>query len=128
MSKATGASWGRTGWQAPAPWKPTGSTKKERRMNMAVKIIIRRKLSIENGPQLLPLLVELRTKATRQPGYISGETLRNLNDPEDCVVISTWETLENWNAWSASKERAGIDEKINGLLREKATYNIYYYG
>jgi heme-degrading monooxygenase HmoA len=95
---------------------------------MAVKIIIRRKLSIENGPQLLPLLVELRTKATRQPGYISGETLRNLNDPEDCVVISTWETLENWNAWSASKERAGIDEKINGLLREKATYNIYYYG
>jgi heme-degrading monooxygenase HmoA len=97
-------------------------------MNMAVKIIIRRKLSTEKGPELLRLLVELRTKATRQPGYISGETLRNVNDPEDYVVISTWENLENWNAWSASEERAEIDERINDLLRERAKYNIYFYG
>ena len=122
------ASWARTSRQPSAPWRPTRSIKEERRMNMAVKIIIRRKLSVEKGPELLPLLVELRTKATRQPGYISGETLRNVNDPEDYVVISTWETLEDWNAWSASKERAEMDEKINGLLHERAEYNLYFYG
>jgi heme-degrading monooxygenase HmoA len=43
-------------------------------------------------------------------------------------VISTWENLENWNAWSASEERAEIDERINDLLRERAKYNIYFYG
>jgi heme-degrading monooxygenase HmoA len=106
----------------------TGRMEKERRMNMAVKIIIRRRLSKDKGAELLPLLLELRSKATSQPGYISGETLRNVDDPEDYVVISTWESVEHWKAWYASKERAEIQEKIDGLLREKTAYGVYYYG
>jgi heme-degrading monooxygenase HmoA len=101
---------------------------KERRLNMAVKIIIRRRLSKDKGAQLLPLLLELRSKATTQPGYISGETLRNLDDPEDYVVISTWESVEHWNAWSTSQGRAEIDEKIEGLLSGRTSYGVYYYG
>jgi heme-degrading monooxygenase HmoA len=95
---------------------------------MAVKIIIKRKVSKGKEGQLLPILLELRSKATTQPGYISGETLRNVNDPEDYVVISTWQSAEAWKAWEANKGRTEIQNKIDSLLGEKTSYGVYYYG
>jgi heme-degrading monooxygenase HmoA len=95
---------------------------------MAVKIIIKRKIPKGKEGQLLPLLLELRSKATTQPGYISGETLRNVNAPEDYVVISTWQSVEDWKAWEASKGRAEMQNKIDSLLGARTTYGVYYYG
>jgi heme oxygenase (mycobilin-producing) len=95
---------------------------------MAVKIIIRRKIPKGKETQLLPLLLELRSKGITQSGYISGETLRNVNDPEDSVVISTWKAVESWKAWEASKERAGIQSRIDALIGGKTEYGIYFYG
>ena len=95
---------------------------------MAVKIIIKRKVSKGKEGQLLPLLLELRSKATTQPGYISGETLRNVNDPEDYVVISTWQSVDAWKAWEANKGRGEIQNRIDSLLGAKTSYGVYYYG
>ena len=95
---------------------------------MAVKIIIRRKVSKGKEVHLLPLLVELRAKAISQHGYVSGETLRNVNDPEEYLVISTWKSVEDWKAWEASPSRTEIQNKIDSLLGEKFTAGIYYYG
>lgn len=95
---------------------------------MAVKIIIRRRVPKEKELDLLPLLIEMRSKATAQPGYISGETLRNVRDPEDYIVISTWQSEDVWKAWESSKERVEIQERIDALLGEKTEYGIYFYG
>lgn len=100
----------------------------ERRTEMAVKIIIHRKVSKGKESQLLPLLIDLRSKATTQPGYISGETLRNVNDSQDYVVISTWQSTEAWMVWEASQGRAEIQARIDALLGEKTAYRVYYYG
>ena len=66
---------------------------------MSVKIIIRRKVPKSKEAKLLPLFLELRSKAITQPGYISGETLRNVNEPEDYVVIGTWKSVGDWKTW-----------------------------
>lgn len=95
---------------------------------MAVKVILRRKVPKDKERDLLPLLLELRTMAMRQPGYISGETLRSMNTPEELLVIGTWQTKEAWEKWASSKERTEIQEKIDSLLGERTEYNIYYYG
>ncbi len=95
---------------------------------MAVKIIIKRRVPKEKESKLLPLLIEMRSKATAQPGYISGETLRNLRDREEYVVISTWQSEEVWKAWESNKERAEIQEKIDALLGKKTEYGVYLYG
>ncbi|MGQ9696233.1 MAG: antibiotic biosynthesis monooxygenase family protein [Thermodesulfobacteriota bacterium] len=95
---------------------------------MAVKIIIRRRIPKSKEPQVLPLLLDLRSKAIAQPGYISGETLINTTDPEDYVVISTWKSAEHWKAWETSEDRVEIQSKIDSILGEKTTYGVYYYG
>ncbi|OPX39446.1 MAG: antibiotic biosynthesis monooxygenase [Deltaproteobacteria bacterium] len=95
---------------------------------MTIKIIITRKVSKDKEANLLPLLIQLRALATAQPGYISGETLRNIQDPEEYLVISTWQSKENWDKWVSSPQRAEIQDKIDSLLGQKTTYDTYLYG
>jgi len=95
---------------------------------MAVKIIIKRNVPKDKEASLLPLLIQLRALATAQPGYISGETLRNVNDPEKYIVISTWRSMDNWEQWLSSKQRAEIQGKIDTLLGKKTDYGVYLYG
>jgi heme oxygenase (mycobilin-producing) len=95
---------------------------------MAVKIIIKRRVAKGKEGRLLPLLLELRSRAIAQPGYISGETLRNVDDPEDHLVIGTWQSVEDWKAWKADRGRAEIQSKIDTLLGEETTYAAYYHG
>ena len=63
-----------------------------------------------------------------QPGYISGETLHSLDNPGEIVVISTWQTVEQWRSWVANKERLKIQDQIDMLLGKKTEYEIYQYG
>jgi heme-degrading monooxygenase HmoA len=68
----------------------------KREDRMAVKVIIRRTVPPDRVEDLQPLFVELRNRATRQPGYISGETLRRLDKPDEFLVISTWDSSDDW--------------------------------
>ena len=95
---------------------------------MAIKVIITRKLAQGKEKDLLPLLMELRTRAMGQGGYISGETLKGVSDPDEFLVISTWNSLEDWRAWEANPERQKIQDKIDGVLDEKTTAKAYLYG
>ena len=95
---------------------------------MAVKILIRRTVPKGKVQALLPLLLEMRSKATTEPGYISGETLLNVDRPEDYVVISTWKSVEEWKTWEKGEGRGAIQKKIDALLGEKTTYGVYFYG
>ena len=95
---------------------------------MAVKIIIKRKVPKVKEAQVLPLLLDLRSKAIMQPGYISAETLVNVNDPEEYVVIGTWKSSDQWKAWEASKERREIQGRIEALSGGKTASEIYFYG
>ena len=94
---------------------------------MTAKVLIKRRVSKEKEGELLPLILELRTLATLQASYMSGETLRNAKDPDEYLVISTWRTVDAWKAWEASRERAQVQEKIDSLLGEKTEFEIYYY-
>ena len=94
---------------------------------MTVKIVIKRKVPKDKEKKLLPLSKGLRIATTRQAGYISGETLQRIDKPGETVVVSTWETAEDWNRWVTSRERFALLAKIDNLLDRKTEYKIYSY-
>jgi heme-degrading monooxygenase HmoA len=94
---------------------------------MAVKIIIKRIVPKNKTEALKPLLQKLRNLAMQQPGYISGETFKRIDRPGESLVVSSWQTMENWRAWVMSDERRGTQEKIDHLLGEKTDYEVYTY-
>jgi len=94
---------------------------------MAVKIFIKISIPPDKSGKLMSLFQDLRSVAMSQPGYISGETLHSLDSPGEIVVISTWQTVEQWRSWVANKERLKIQDQIDMLLREKTGYEVYQY-
>lgn len=92
---------------------------------MAVKILIRRSVSSEKAQILAPLMKKLRALALEQPGYISGETLRSIDQPGTYVVLSTWKDLVCWNAWLNSPERIEIQAQIDALTGNATKYEVF---
>jgi len=93
---------------------------------MAVKILIKRKIPEKiKGTLFNTLIRQLRILATQQSGYISGETLRRIDHPNEYLVISTWKDIAAWNTWKENKERAEIQKQIDALLGEPTQYEIF---
>ena len=95
---------------------------------MAVKILIRRNVPGDKARKMIPLFRKMRSLANEQPGYITGETMRNLEKPDEFLVISTWETSDDWKRWVQSDDRQQIQGEIDGLLGGKTEYEIFPYG
>jgi heme-degrading monooxygenase HmoA len=96
-------------------------------MKMAVRVLIKRKVPREKEKELLKLITQLRVLASKETGYISGETMRNVKKSLEYLVISTWQNLESWKSWLANRERQKIQKDIDKLLGKKTTYEVYHY-
>lgn len=92
---------------------------------MTVKIFIKRVVSSENVLALTLLLKKLRSLTLNQPGYIFGETLKRVDREDECMVISTWRSLDDWNSWLNNQERATIQSEIDLLLGLETDYSVY---
>jgi len=93
---------------------------------MAISIMIQRTFSDkEKAAKLVPLIVKLRSLATIQSGYITGKTFRCLDCPGEYLVVSTWNSLDDWNRWLQSEQRMALQKQIDDLLGEITQYRIY---
>lgn len=94
---------------------------------MAAKILIKRKVPKDKEAQLAAILRELRVLTMNRAGYISGETMKRFDKPGESLVISTWESVDQWREWVLSGERIEIQKKIDDLLGVETEYEIYVY-
>ena len=92
-----------------------------------IKVHIKRKVPPEKMEDLRVLINELRSLTMGQPGYIAGETLKRVDKPGQSLIVSKWQSVGAWNRWLQSKERAEIQDKIDQLLGEETSYEIYEY-
>jgi heme-degrading monooxygenase HmoA len=95
---------------------------------MSIKVLITRTVPQEKGRDMLNLFKEMRSLATGQDGYISGETLKSSDRLDVYLVISTWASADDWENWLKNKERQEIQGKIDALLGGKTTYEMFHYG
>ena len=92
---------------------------------MVIKVLIRRLIKENKIGEVVELLKKLRVGAMNQSGYISGETLINQNDSQHLMVVSIWQTVEDWNRWQESDERKANDEKLERFLIAPAEYGVF---
>jgi heme-degrading monooxygenase HmoA len=94
---------------------------------MSVKILIKRNVSADKATKLKDLVMQLRALSVKQPGYISGESLKSVERPDEYLVISTWDSLDAWKTWVGGAARAEVQNQIDALLGAKTEYEIYEY-
>ena len=63
------------------------------------------------------------TEAMQAHGFISGEALRNIQDPNHRVILATFRSVQDWQRWARSPERQEPMATINPMLitEEKIT-------
>jgi heme oxygenase (mycobilin-producing) len=91
------------------------------------KVLIKRKVPAGKGDEVLKLVGELRSLVSLQKGYVSGETLRSVEKPDELLVISIWDTEEDWNRWIETEQRQNLQSKIDGITGSITTYEKYVY-
>ncbi|MBU2511019.1 antibiotic biosynthesis monooxygenase [bacterium] len=93
---------------------------------MAVKILIYRTISDDQETVVRPLLKELRKFALKSKGYISGESLISGENLEDQLIISSWESRDDWENFLESNEPKQIRYQVDQILGRESVYKLYY--
>ena len=91
---------------------------------MSVRIIIDRKVKKGKEVDFAKLLRKLRSKAIFSEGYISGEMLRDRDDPQNYIVISAWQSVADWEKYERVPETSKIHARIEKLMAKPTKVKI----
>lgn len=95
---------------------------------MTVKVLIKRKFKEGTLKDASQMLIQARTNAMSEKGYISSETLSGCDDPNTILVLSMWQKEENWNSYKNSALRKDNEDKYQEILEGPAEYEAYQLG
>ena len=95
---------------------------------MAVKILIKRKFKEGEFKAGCKLITKVRYSAMNQKGYISSETLSDIEDSNKLVVASMWQDLDSWDEWTRSELRKEHEGEIQKILDGPTEYEKYNLG
>lgn len=95
---------------------------------MAIKVLITRRFRDEFVHEAHYHNAEIRALATVQPGYVSGKTITNIDNPNEMIIVSTWESKEDWDNWYKSDVRRDYYKKLRLSLQAGEEISFYKSG
>jgi len=95
---------------------------------MSVRVVITRNFRKGDLHEPDRLLMELRSLAALQQGYMSGETLINADSPGEVVVVSNWASRHNWEGWHENPKRKQLATELEKFLESPEHVDYYLTG
>lgn len=92
-----------------------------------VKVLVERTIRGKHVKEAALLMRQMRVLAMQQPGYISGETLHALADPNHYLVISSWESAEQWQDWFNNPVRQKMQQEVDTYLGSPTIIRVFTY-
>jgi len=92
-----------------------------------VKVLLERTIRGKHVVDAVRLMRQMRVLAMQQPGYISGETLHAVDDPNHYLVISGWESLEYWQDWFNNPDRKKLQQEVDTYLGSPTIMRVFTY-
>jgi heme-degrading monooxygenase HmoA len=72
-----------------------------------------------------PILMQLRLCAMQYSGFVGAEFLVSEEDRSAGVMISTWETMENWRTWVRSKGTLEVLQRARTSVTGTPRITVY---
>ncbi|MBT8366431.1 MAG: antibiotic biosynthesis monooxygenase, partial [Deltaproteobacteria bacterium] len=91
-------------------------------------ILIKREFIKGKKNEIIALLKELRSGALQQPGYVSGETLSSVDQPQTLMVISSWQDMESWHNWQENDTRKTLERMLETYQEGSTEYQEFTLG
>ena len=84
---------------------------------MQITLMVEREVVPGAQGEITRLLRELRSGATRQLGFVSGQTMLDARNPAIFMTISIWSSMAAWEQWEKDPERMMIVDRINEVVQ-----------
>lgn len=81
-----------------------------------IKVIIERHIAESLEMNYETAALEILSASVRAPGFISGESLGDMDDIRHRFVICKWRSRADWDRWYASPERKELMSKLSLML------------
>lgn len=81
-----------------------------------IRVIIERFIAESLEANYEIIAKETLGEAIQAPGFISGESLKDVLNERHRVVLCNWRSLQDWQRWEGSAERKKMMDKINLML------------
>ncbi len=95
---------------------------------MAVKVLIRRTFTHATPKDISAMLIQARSNAMKQEGYITSETLTSAKDPNTVLVIAMWQSLADWHNYRDSAARQENERKYAEVIQGETLYEEFNMG
>ncbi|MBI5509306.1 MAG: antibiotic biosynthesis monooxygenase [Deltaproteobacteria bacterium] len=90
-----------------------------------IKVLRERYCSAANEKTVREIEKATREQAKKQPGWVSGETLRDKADPTHTVIVATWESEKAFAAWESSEGRKKVMKDIAKLMAKPEKVTVF---
>jgi len=60
-----------------------------------------------------------RKKVLNFDGFIAGELLEEKSNSNHAIIISCWESFDDWEAWYDSDERKQVSQEMSSYLERE---------
>ncbi len=94
---------------------------------MLITVFIKRHMKAGTEKEFFSLIKKLRFNAMDHEGFISAETMVSTDDPQEFLVISRWQSREDWASWKESEERKSIVATLEKLQTKPTEYESYVF-
>jgi|APSaa5957512622_1039677.scaffolds.fasta_scaffold28488_2 heme oxygenase (mycobilin-producing) len=102
-----------------------GKNPVEKKVYKMIKVLITRKYDKDQVALLQPLLKDLYVEVNRHKGFVSAESLVNDQDPTEHLIISMWNSMEEWTAYNESENIQSIRTMIDHALGQHTSRKVY---
>lgn len=81
-----------------------------------IKVIIERTVADDLEPNYFEAIRTTLKAVLEAPGYISSESLTNINNIHHKIIITNWTSVQAWQQWYASDARKQATSAISAMI------------
>lgn len=89
-----------------------------------IKVMIERQIADDLAEHYQQRANNTLQAAMGSVGFISGESLQDVNDPNHRLIFANYRTLDHWLNWYQSAERQEIMSSLRPMLLEDEKITI----
>ncbi len=89
-----------------------------------IRVIIERVIAETLEANYEQAAMEILQRAVVAPGFISGESLRDVSNPRHRMVLCKWRSLAEWQQWQDSPERKEMMDKLTLMLEKEENVTV----
>ena len=89
-----------------------------------IKVIIEREIDSGMETTYEDAIKNTLRAILEAPGYTSGATYKDAENPNRHFIITNWQSLEDWQIWARSQQRSDVVAAVRATLRQPEKVTI----